>query len=338
MGTGDNDDFMSTNGGKSWGPAWGGCGDCGAWFADPAIANRVTELAAPKRKGQALFIYTNPGKDYPTTYDDDNRIVFPYPDYCIFDTFSSRPLILTPPPASAFDVVSKYGEYITIREIGDHINETGYHYFLLKAKPGSGDGSNLWLSQGSELPCACRIYQASMDTYSSAPVIYISDGKELWKGIYSVDGQQIKQWIRIVPGAGAETANRFFVNPYNPSNIYIVDNDKVKRTDNGGNNWNPDVSLDSLLSANGEYSYQCYGDNCILNDLIVNRTNLSQRFAVGIAGVFYTNDSITWHRLMDTNALPCRPVSAFFDAVSDPDNKALYVACNGRGILKIYLP
>jgi hypothetical protein len=34
-------------------------------------------------------------------------------------------------------------------------------------------------------------------------------------------------------------------------------------------------------------------------------------------------------------ALPGRPESGFFDAISDPNDRALYVECEGRSILRI---
>jgi hypothetical protein len=66
------------------------------------------------------------------------------------------------------------------------------------------------------------------------------------------------------------------------------------------------------------------------------------RFAVGIAGVFYTTDGAlnageteTWHRLLDSDALACLPGPPFFDPVGIP-SRALYVPCNGRSILRIW--
>jgi len=40
-------------------------------------------------------------------------------------------------------------------------------------------------------------------------------------------------------------------------------------------------------------------------------------------------------RLLSSTALPGYPVSAFFDRISDPANRALYVAVSGRSILKL---
>jgi len=44
MGTGDNDDFFTRDGGGHWGDPISSCGDCDAWFADPAQSVRVLEF------------------------------------------------------------------------------------------------------------------------------------------------------------------------------------------------------------------------------------------------------------------------------------------------------
>jgi hypothetical protein len=65
-------------------------------------------------------------------------------------------------------------------------------------------------------------------------------------------------WTQIVPApaiqgqsVGAQSAIRFFVNPYQPQVIYILDRDPVlhrnhvKRSDDGGRTWNVDLNLKS---------------------------------------------------------------------------------------------
>src|SRR6516162_9284141 len=44
FGCGDNNDFFSLDGGQQWGDPGSGCGDCDAWFADPAQLNRVVQF------------------------------------------------------------------------------------------------------------------------------------------------------------------------------------------------------------------------------------------------------------------------------------------------------
>jgi hypothetical protein len=139
-----------------------------------------------------------------------------------------------------------------------------------------------------------------------------------------------------VPGGGANVARRFFVNPYAAENVYIVDSDGVKRSDTGGASWTLDASLGPQLTGNGSVDLPCWGPRCSINDLVVDRANPKRRFAIGVLGVYFTSDGVKWRRLMDTRALPCVPRTAYYDAFSDPKDPALYVACDGRGVLKIH--
>ncbi len=56
-------------------------------------------------------------------------------------------------------------------------------------------------------------------------------------------------WTQIVPApatngsVGATVAVRFFVSPYQPNLIYILDVDGVKRSDDGGQTWVFDSNL-----------------------------------------------------------------------------------------------
>jgi hypothetical protein len=58
---------------------------------------------------------------------------------------------------------------------------------------------------------------------------------------------------------------------------------------------------------------------------------------VGQAGAFFTEDGIHWTRLLDTAALPGLPTNCYFDSVSDPAHRALYVGFAGRSLVKIAL-
>ena len=328
MGTGDNDDFYTLDGGKTWKPAWGSCGDCGHWFADPVLYSRVMEIGAAERKGQNLFIYTNASASYADTLDEKNR-----KDVGYFDDFrfpiidGARPLILTVPPTGSWEIVSKYGDYIAIAKAGTDLH-------LLRVKVGWGVfGFSFWWSVGLKLPCNCSVYQASGGPDS--PTYFVGDYSSLWKS--SLDSKkEVNKWTAIVPGTNAQIARRFFVNPYNPKNIYIIDTNSIKRSDDGGTIWVSDTSLQNQLTSGGEYSFNCSGGRCILTDMVFNRNNPLQRFAVGVAGAFTTSDGKNWTRLMDTNALPCRPVTAYFNGITDSNQKELYIACDGRGVLKIY--
>jgi hypothetical protein len=195
----------------------------------------------------------------------------------------------------------------------------------VQAEQGSAD----WKQVGPVLPAGVSIYQAAGGLKNTA--YYISDGAKLWKSAAGANNS-VEKWIQIVP----QTVCRFFVNPYDANTIYIVADNGINRSDDGGLTWNADANLDKALTGNGEFTNKCAQQNCILNDLVVNPADPKQRFALGLAGIFFTRDGIEWKRLVDTVALPCKPVSAYYDDIADPAQHSLYVACYGRGILKIH--
>jgi hypothetical protein len=160
----------------------------------------------------------------------------------------------------------------------------------------------------------------------------------LWKW---TDG--LPNWELLVPGRGATQARRFFVNPYDPNVIYIVDLQNVKRSDNGGETWQVDASLEQQLSCGGRIPIgrselaAGQGDfaDIVLTDMKFDPFLPQRRFAVGEAGAFFTDDGVTWIRLLDTAAMRGRPLSCYYDRTSNSTDPALYVAFAGRGVVKI---
>jgi len=74
----------------------------------------------------------------------------------------------------------------------------------------------------------------------------------------------------------------------------------------------------------------------LLQDMLFMRGERQTRFAFGTAGVFWTEDfGVEWFPLVNSIALPGRPESGFFDPLSDQSDRALYVDCEGRSILRI---
>ena len=66
------------------------------------------------------------------------------------------------------------------------------------------------------------------------------------------------------------------------------------------------------------------------------RGERATRFAFGTAGVFWSPDfGVQWFMLLNSFALPGRPESGFFDPLTDPTDRALYVECEGRSLLRI---
>jgi hypothetical protein len=74
----------------------------------------------------------------------------------------------------------------------------------------------------------------------------------------------------------------------------------------------------------------------LLQDMQFSRGERQTRFAMGTAGVICTMDfGIFWFPILNSIALPGRPESGFFDPLSDQTDRAFYVECEGRSILRI---
>jgi hypothetical protein len=359
MGTGDNDDFFSLDGGASWGDPVSLCGDCDPWFADPAQPFRVLSFAAREGVG-GVAVYTNP-EHYPNPSanpgDGSQRTFWVCPSQCnavsSFSIRGDRPIVLTPPGVDA----PADGDYILIGT-----KQNGARVVFRKTNNASMTSSQDWEDQarafqyGPDLPlCSSTpflsvppncidVVQASGG--HNATVLYAGDpgpgpnqdwphSMDLWKW-----SPGMSNWQQIVPSpAGtpvarsATIARRFFVSPYNPNLIYIIDETAIKRSDDGGRTWQVDRSLDALATESHAFLYSA--DFAVLKDIIFDRNEGRTRFAMGNAGVFFTLDGQNWQRLISASAMPSHPVAAYFDPISDPCNRSLYVAFSGRGLLRL---
>jgi len=193
--------------------------------------------------------------------------------------------------------------------------------------------------QGPFLPSVnAGVVQASGG--HTGTVFYVGDigANRLWKWT-----EGMASWQQLVPGGGASQARRFFVNPYVPSMIYLLDQQNVMRSDDGGLNWQVDANLEQQLTCGGRIpagrteDADGQGDHLdlILTDMQFDPFDAQRRFAVGLGGAFWTFDGVNWHRLLDTGALRGRPSNCYFDWISNPSDPALYVSFAGRGIVKI---
>jgi hypothetical protein len=347
FGVPDNGNFFSLNRGATWQDPITDCGDCGPWFADPAQPHRVLEFPL----GPSLVLHTDPlenrypnpgpgameGRDYrpvplPTTFAAN-----PYIGY--------RPIILTPQSEAPL----RDGDYILIRA-----TPSGTRVVLRTTKISSITSPTDWdttatadgptikaFQQGPPLPAPVDVVQASGG--HRFPVFYAGDPSafgRLWKW---TEGLSAWQPIVPAPDGSATVARRFFVDPYDPNLLYIIDTNAIKRSDNGGLTWRVEPNLDRAVTEDGTFSYTVNltglptnpGAGAVIQDMIFDRLERKMRFAVGNAGVFFTLDGEHWQRLLSTQALPGHPVAAYFDRISDPFNRALYVAMNGRGLLQL---
>ena len=169
-------------------------------------------------------------------------------------------------------------------------------------------------------------------------VFYVGNtmAKKLWKW-----NEGMAAWQQLVPGGGAGQAKRFFVSPYDPNLLYVIDDKRIKRSDNGGVSWQVDESLERMVTCNGripaDRDEASDTTQVVLSDMQFDPFDGRRRFAVGLAGAFMTTDGVTWERLLDTGAMRGLPTNCFFDQFSVPSDPSLYVGFAGRGIVKIRL-
>ena len=157
-------------------------------------------------------------------------------------------------------------------------------------------------------------------------------------------------WTLLVPATATvagttdvSQATRFFVNPYLPSLIYVLDKDQVVQSDDGGQSWKVDTALETQLTWNKQIPFSIDDDSSgvggfsdlLLTDMKFDPNNPLVRFAVGQGGAFYTVDGTSWTRLLHTGALPSRPALCYYDPITNPADPALYVALTDRGVVKI---
>ena len=340
FGTGDNDDFFSLDGGKTWRDAKGGCGDCDVWYADSAQPNRLWRHPPRDSGNKACVVFASPS-GAPNPEDQSQWIVVDYPDppsgssASGIDNYTtyfrgSRPVVQT----LAGEAPLAKGDYMAIQEISPP-TPAPKRRVLIRAKDSIDKGvTSPWVQAGPDLPSSVLIAQASGG--HAATVFYVGDENNLWRWPRS-DGGKLEEWQQIVPGGSATRATRFFANPYDSNDIYILDPTTVRHSTDGGITWPADEKLDSALTAGGTFQRGCDGTVCAMNDMVFDRNSSKTRFALGLAGVFYSGDGGgKWSRLVDTRALPSRPRGAFFDPITDPKDPSLYIAFEGRGIMRCH--
>lgn len=141
-----------------------------------------------------------------------------------------------------------------------------------------------------------------------------------------------------------EDAQRFFVDPYRPSLLYVLSDTHVFRSDDGGQSWVVDASLEAQLTQGGSFPFVMKVNrfltaedespaDAILRDMQFDPHRPGTRFAAGPAGVFATFDGVNWQPLAVSEALALRPNSITYDYRSCP--RSLYVATLNSGLLRL---
>lgn len=333
MGTVDNDDFFTLDGGQAWRDAAPALGDADAIHSDPAMRTRVLEFA-PRAGGIAVFTSRFP-------------LVEPYPN-----AGSVLEMRMVPPPregnassgpwARGFRPVIQTlageaplddGDYVFIA-----VDAAGERRLFRTRSISSITSASHWDDVGKAEPIGPPVPGRSDVVQAggghAAPVYYVSDGTSLFKLDVTAG-----VWRAVVPGGPpgrtADWARRFYVHPYNPEVVYVLDVGAIKVTPDGGESWLLDVSLTAAASAGGRLSLDWDRGPACLRDMVFVRDEPFTIFALGNAGVSYTLDGVEWRTLLSSLALPGRPEGGFFDPVGDPLERALYVALEGRSVMRV---
>jgi hypothetical protein len=333
IGTGDNDSFFSTDGGTTWRDPSVHLGDADAWFADIAQAKRVLQFAP---RGGGLALYT--GGSYPDATGSARIIPPPAGSNCSsgFVLFGYAPLVRT----LATEVAPPDGDVVVIGTRSDGTRAV----FRTQAISGITSAAQ-WEDPahaqqvGPPLPdpapdMIVGVVQASGGHLN--PAIFVSDTVSLW----SLD-RVAQAWRLLVPGGppgrSATTATRFWVDPFNPLLIYLLDFDRLRVSVDGGASWLFDVDLTRAMSGGGKLDLSQPRGRLtgVMRDMLFVRTERFTRFAFGSAGVMCTVDGIQWQTLLNAIALGGCPESGFFDGITDPLDRTLYVSFEGRSILRI---
>jgi hypothetical protein len=348
FGCGDNNDFFTRDGGASWGDPNSGCGDCDSWFSDIATANRVIQFLPlrqpddPSVVGCIGIIVSGDSSKYPDASDvgskkfpPSTQVVSAGPPPKLVPYASSgrvlrgyRPIVKT----LATEAALADGDYVFINQDLD----TKVLALLRTNSIRSITQMSDWFDTtkasqvGPALPMGVDLVQASGGHFTT--MFYVGDASgNVWK----LDSAS-NIWKQIVPSLPAPTtvgsALRWFVDPYDPDGVYVLDSAGVKVSVDGGLSWLFDPLLTNALTAGGMLTISA----SLLQDMQFSRGERQTRFVFGTAGVSCTMDfGITWFPVLNSIALPGRPESGFFDPISDLTDRAVYVECEGRSVLRI---
>jgi photosystem II stability/assembly factor-like uncharacterized protein len=371
FGAGDNNGFASDDGGENWRTQGylGGDNDCS--FSDPRQPTRMY-VFAPRSKALngifgEIYGYVSQDDSYPDIKlgsSDLVRVLGPDPRsdapksagwnvVSAYWNIGYRPLVLTP----ADEMPRPDGDLIAVRFTDDQA-------LLLRTTAMSAIASSAdWATGATDESAGAASWQVGPPLPSKivgavqasgghdATVYYAGDARD-FRVSPPVDGTMqlwkwtagMPTWRRIVPARrfpvwffGPTIARRFFVDPYRPNLLYVLGEDHVYRSEDGGSSWIVDASLEQHLTANGAYPldipYDTNPEDTLLRDMQFDAHRYGLRFATGPAGAFYTADGVHWNTMLTAIAHGVRPTSIIYDDRSC--DRALYVGTMNRGLLRV---
>jgi photosystem II stability/assembly factor-like uncharacterized protein len=376
LGCGDNFGFTSPDGGATWKTQnyLGGDNDCA--FADPRQPNRMI-VFAPRSKSTPpaannvfgeIYLYVGADGSPPDTALGTSvlqRIPGPPPvpgtqragwnAVSNFVNWGYRPLILT----RAGETPRPDGDLVTIRFTGTEalllrttaLNSITVNTDWVTTANSEGPGVKCF-QVGPPLPnSGVNVVQASGG--HAAPTFYVGDpngAMQLWKLVLPVATPRARRshggfgptWRQLVPARGAPgtvptIARRWFVDPYRVNLVNVLGSDHIYRSDDGGETWVVDGSLEGALSESGAFPFDIPNDGnpdeALLRDMQFAPRHGEWRYALGPAGIFHTLDGKHWSALVRSSALAMRPNNCVYE--DNGCERSLYVATSNRGILRL---
>jgi photosystem II stability/assembly factor-like uncharacterized protein len=352
FGSGDNNDFFTRDGGQHWEDPKSNCGDCDAWFSDMAQGGRVVQFL-PRKDPGVFGIIRSGSSAYPDASDSGSKKFPPSPKkvnpiaptklkpYAASDVYLAgyRPLILT----LATEAPLPDGDIIAVEQA---LNGTAFLFRTTAITSISAvedwRDTNKAQQIGPALPSGAIIAQASGG--HANPVFYVGNPDPAYQlnTFNASPGSVFKlnvatsSWDKIVPNTSLTTSVKpalmWFVDPYDPNTVYVLDADGVKVSVDGGRRWDFDARFTRGITADNKLKIS----PSLLQSMLFLRGESQTRFAFGTAGVLWTeNFGVEWFPILNSIALPGRPESGFFDPLSNQSDRALYVECEGRSILRI---
>ncbi|MFO0991272.1 MAG: hypothetical protein U1E67_05015 [Hyphomicrobiales bacterium] len=341
MGCGDNNDFFTRDGGAHWGDPHSNCGDCDAWFTDIAKADWVLQFLPRRGVGEIGIIRSN-GSNYPDASDGGSKAFVPSTKIINFNDATKlspcassgvylagyRPLIRT----IATEAALPDGDVVIIEQQLDGTAILLRTTAIRTIKTLSDWNDPAKAQQiGPTLPASAVIVQASGG--HAHPTYFVSNR---FGTVWRLDETHTR-WDIVVPktvavGASVGMALQWFVDPYDPRGIYVLDPQGMKVTADGGDTWFFDTGMTNAITGGGKLVIS----KSLLQDMQFSRGERQTRFAMGTAGVICTMDfGVFWFPILNSVALPGRPESGFFDPLSNQSDRAFYVCCENRSILRI---
>jgi hypothetical protein len=280
--TQDNDTFVTKFGWQSWSSFPDGLGDSNMVLVDPALPNQViatrnlnyvaftnplgpSAIQVMNERVPPTAPYVPPVPGRPAEFDWGTNLAetADFTQVMTFDTGSHPP----PPAPTSADYLAVVNQQPSCA--------AGFNDRVWRNQTTSPGGwHDIDVSPSAAFP-ACAIGKIQAAGTHTKPTIYVLtaitesalgnkinytkpglSGGQIYKGIVSSTApHKIQSWTPAT-GTGKHSlgiAYDFFVNPYNPAELYAVTSTGIRKSVTSGTAWDPDDALTDIATNHGEY-------------------------------------------------------------------------------------